>query len=603
MDSQLGTDSTCAQLAELDALLADVQSEMERDLERAADLADNTAEIARSHSSIEHEGRALHQRGWARFGLGDMAGAVSDQLAAVDLLKSCSDEQGVGRCLHALGGIYDTIGEPLVGVEHYEQAIEIQSRVGDKWGEARTRNGLAIVMAEDEQYSEAVEAFRDVAGRFAEAGDGWWMLMADANRCETQLEWIRSGKLGSDAAEVMSLEVLVECDRIISRAIEMGEPGRSVEIHARQCRAGILYERGDPQDSLDEVYAAMPMATRAGDATILVDLELHAVRALEALGGGDEVFHRLDRAEELAQSAGRDRHVAKSLELRADLCEARGDLKAALDAHRRYHELKTGARRTAEEMRAKVIRSLLDTQRAEHELALARAEVANLESVGKERRRMVSVIAHELRNPITTVVGLSSEMADCWDQLGDERKQLIQIIRDEAEDLAEIVEDLLSIESLDQGSIQVDVGEFELGLLAQAVIERVQLGEKTALIEGDVVAQVDPVRFRQILRNLVSNAVRYGGDRIAVKLRTEMGKATVEVIDDGPGVPGEESDAIFEPYRRASGGKQETKSVGLGLAVTRQLARLMGGDVTYERRDRETVFRLSVPSAGVSSDS
>jgi signal transduction histidine kinase len=599
----LATDPTCAQLAELDALLDAVQREMERDLERAADLATSTAEIARSHSSVEHEGRALHQRGWARFGLGEMAGAVSDQLAAVNLLKSCSDERGVGRCLHALGGIYDTIGEPLVGVEHYEQAIEIQSRIGDNWGEARTRNGLAIVMAEDEQHSEAVEAFRDVADRFAEAGDEWWMLMADANRCETQLEWIKSGKLTSDDAEIMSLEVLAECDRIISRASEMGEPGRSVEIYARQCRAGILYEHDDPQGSLDEVQATMPMATRAGDATILVDLELHAVRALEALGGGDEVFLRLDHAEELARSAGRDRHVAKSLDLRADLCEARGDLKAALDAHRRYHELKTGARRTAEEMRAKVIRSLLDTQRAEHELALARAEVANLESVARERRRMVSVIAHELRNPITTVVGLSSEMTACWDQLGDERKQLIEIIRDEAEDLAEIVEDLLSIESLDRGSIQVDVGEFDLRPLAQAVIERAQLGEKTALIEGDVVAQVDPVRFRQILRNLVSNAVRYGGDRVVVKLNSEVGKATVEVIDDGPGVPDEDSEAIFEPYRRASGGKHEAKSVGLGLAVTRQLARLMGGDVVYARRGCETVFRLTVPSAGVPSDS
>ena len=594
-DTDSGTD---VEMVDLDALLADVETEMERGLEDAATRAGEAIANARAQASGDHEGQAFHLRGWARFGTGDMLGALQDQLAAVDLLTASGNEKGVGRCLHALGAMYDTIGEPSVALEHYERAIEIQVRVGDKWGEARTRNGLAITMAEAEQFDDANDAFREVADRFAEVGDRWWVLMARTNRCVTQLEQAQSDVMQPDAARSLCLETLAECDEIIVEAGDLGESGRSVEIYTRQCRAGTLHELGRSQESLDEVNAAMPMANRAGDATIIVDLEMNAARALEALGQTETVLARLDRAEDLARSAGRDRHLAQSLELRADICEARGNLQGALLAHRRFHELRTRARREAEQMRAKVIRSLLDAQQSEHQLALARAEVGNLEAIGRERRRMISVIAHELRNPITTVLGLSSEMARKWGELGDEGEQLITMIRDEAEDIAEIVEDLLATDSIAQGSLRVDPQPCDLRPMADDVVDRAQLEGKTARVAGVATGLVDAVRFRQIMRNLVSNAVRYGGDEITIYLSTADGWAVVEVRDNGCGVPEADRGAIFEAYRRSSSDDHGSQSVGLGLAVTRQLARLIGGDVVYDETEAETVFRLTVPAIG-----
>lgn len=591
-------DSNPAAAAEidLDALLAGVQKEMERGLENAVAKAGDAIEVARRQESAIHEGNALHLRGWARFGTGEMLGALEDQLAAVDRLQACGDEQGVGRSIHALGAIYDTIGEPSVAVEHYEQAIEIQARIGDTWGEARTRNGFAVTMAQGEQYEYAAAAFLEVAERFTEVGDRWWVLMARTNRGVTLMEQIRAGVLPEDRASALGDEILGECQAAIAEAASLGPSGVSVELYARHCRAGVLHELGRSAASLEEVEVAFPMATRAGDATILIDLEMHAARALEAMNRPETVLSRLDRAEELARTAGRDRHLAQSLELRANICEARGDLAGALEAHRKFHLQRTRARRQAEEMRAKVIRSLLDTQRAEHELELARAEVENLEALGQERARMVSVIAHELRNPITTVMGLSAEMYRNWDELGDEGRQLMGLIRDEAGDLAEIVEDLLAAESIERGSIQVDIERTELFPMLQAVIETVPLDEKNVSVTGTADARVDPVRFRQIVRNLVSNAVRYGGDDISIGVATHEGVVSVEISDNGTGVPAEDSDAIFEPFQRSGGNEHGTRSVGLGLFVTRQLARLMDGDVEYDRTDDLTVFRLTLPA-------
>lgn len=580
----------------LDELIEAVEQELERARGEALERAEEAVAGARQARSRLHEGKALHLRGWAHFWTGDIGGAIEDQLAAMDLSRAVGDEPGVGRCLHALGAIYETIGEPTVAVEHFEQAMEIQRRVGDKWGEARTRNGLAITMTQESRYLEAAAAFLDVAERFAEVGDGWWVLIARVNRAYSLLDHVETAELPTAEAADRYKEIVAECDRAIEQAADLGSAGSSVVIHARECRAGALRGLGDAAASLQEVEETLPMATVSEDVTAIVGLEMHAARALEALGRPELVLDRLNRAEEMARTSGRDRQLTQCLELRANICEARGDLAGALEAHREYHSQKVRARRSAEEMRATVIRALLDTQRAKHELELARAEVESLEAIGQERRRMISIIAHELRNPITTVLGLSDEMSRNWDRLGDDGRQLITMIRDEADDLANIVEDLLVAERIEDGSLQVAPEDCDLLKLSLAVVEAVSLQGKSISVQGASPAYADPARVRQILRNLVTNAVRYGGDDIVVDIAANESVASLEVRDNGGGVPEEDRETIFEPYGRSEGVGHRPGSVGLGLAVTRLLARLMGGDVAYDEVP-ETVFRLTLPLA------
>jgi signal transduction histidine kinase len=101
----------------------------------------------------------------------------------------------------------------------------------------------------------------------------------------------------------------------------------------------------------------------------------------------------------------------------------------------------------------------------------------------------------------------------------------------------------------------------------------------------------DPRRVRQILRNLLTNAQRYGGPQRRVTAGALRDSAWLEVRDNGAGIPEDEASRIFEPYVTSGGGG----SVGLGLGVARQLAELMGGSLSYERSAAETVFRLVLP--------
>ena len=106
----------------------------------------------------------------------------------------------------------------------------------------------------------------------------------------------------------------------------------------------------------------------------------------------------------------------------------------------------------------------------------------------------------------------------------------------------------------------------------------------------------DPVRLRQVVRNLITNARRYGGDHIAVDVERRADLVAITVLDDGPGVPEDRKQAIFEPYERGQAQSTQPGSVGLGLTVSRELARMMGGDLTLERRDEMTRFEITVPA-------
>jgi signal transduction histidine kinase len=107
----------------------------------------------------------------------------------------------------------------------------------------------------------------------------------------------------------------------------------------------------------------------------------------------------------------------------------------------------------------------------------------------------------------------------------------------------------------------------------------------------------DPSRTRQIIRNLITNAVRYGGDRVTVEAVEGDQRTVLTVTDDGPGVDPAQWESIFEPYQRAHEAPTQPASIGLGLTVSRQLARLMDGDLVYGFGERGSVFTLTLPAS------
>lgn len=209
-----------------------------------------------------------------------------------------------------------------------------------------------------------------------------------------------------------------------------------------------------------------------------------------------------------------------------------------------------------------------------------------------EKDRFVASVSHELRTPLTAVVGLAHTLVEQTELSEAERQEFLATIVQQSEEVAAIVDDLLVAARAGTGHLRLVVGEVNLQSELVAVLPpdfQVTNADQQATALGD------PIRVRQILRNLVSNAVRYGGPRRRVCLSRRGAMAIVEVCDDGEPIPSHLVDAIFTAYGRAHDRPGRTDSVGLGLTVSRQLARMMGGDVTYSHNGEWACFQLVLP--------
>lgn len=228
--------------------------------------------------------------------------------------------------------------------------------------------------------------------------------------------------------------------------------------------------------------------------------------------------------------------------------------------------------------------------------ARRRAE-ESLQRLVEAKDRFVASVAHEIRTPLTSVLGFARTLVDESNDLPEEDlAELRGLVAFHAEEMSHLIEDLLVSGRSDVSEVRVHVEPIDLGGLARSVVEGTPgLDLEVGTPGGRVTALGDPIRVRQIIRNLVTNALRYGGDDVRVEVRGEGGTPVVEVSDDGLPLSRVEADRIFEPYERSSAGSAQPGSIGLGLTVSRSLAHLLGGELVLDRVDGRNVFRLSLP--------
>ena len=230
----------------------------------------------------------------------------------------------------------------------------------------------------------------------------------------------------------------------------------------------------------------------------------------------------------------------------------------------------------------------------ERDEAQKRLELAN-----QVKDSFIASVSHELRTPLTAIVGYGEILLEDTGTLSDEeRAELIRTVVRQGSDLANIVNDLLLAARADINRLHVTQVRLNLRDEASRVLDGFDQEKVDDLrVTGETIAAMgDPERVRQVVRNLVSNALRYGGDTIRVEVTSEEAIAKLLVCDNGTAIPDEDRQRIFQPYQRARNTPGLTESLGLGLAISRQLAQLMGGDLTYRHHGGESIFEFTLPA-------
>lgn len=221
-----------------------------------------------------------------------------------------------------------------------------------------------------------------------------------------------------------------------------------------------------------------------------------------------------------------------------------------------------------------------------------------LEDEVHAKDRFIASISHEIRTPLTAVVGFAAVLVESWKAMPQEEvDSLIAHIAAESAEVATIVEDLLVAARADMGTVTLIPEDLNVNDEIGQTIAALPMDPSEVIFDCEPAkVWADPLRFRQVLRNLLSNAIRYGGEHVRICSRAIGDTVEIIIADDGDGVPATEAERIFEPYQTANQSPTQPASVGLGLAVSRSLARAMGGDLVYRRVDGWSEFGLTLPA-------
>lgn len=210
------------------------------------------------------------------------------------------------------------------------------------------------------------------------------------------------------------------------------------------------------------------------------------------------------------------------------------------------------------------------------------------------RRRMVGDVAHELRTPLTN---LRCELEAIQDGLATPDPARVASIHDEVLHLQRLVEDLQDLAVADAGALRLQRQRIDLG----AVIAEMVSGQVEIDTPGGIVVDADPTRLRQVVHNLLANAMRHTppGERICVRVARAGDEATVSVIDRGPGVPAGERERIFERFYRLDTARgRDRGGAGLGLPIARRLVELHGGRIWVDSVEGAgATFAFTLPLA------
>ncbi|MGH2685665.1 MAG: ATP-binding response regulator [Actinomycetota bacterium] len=263
----------------------------------------------------------------------------------------------------------------------------------------------------------------------------------------------------------------------------------------------------------------------------------------------------------------------------------------------------------AAEARALGAAAYLEKSAAVAELVDVLAEVCGSDPAGPPPRatdgldEILSFLSHELQNPVTVIQGLAATLRASMEVMDEQVvRTAVEAIERNARNLGELVRSLGEARALEGGRLTVTEVPIDLAAFVREAVRDLAVlvaGHPLDVDVGDeAVVPLDPVLIRQVVTNLLSNAAKFSppGSPIQVAVTASPTAVDVTVDDRGPGIPPDRESELFQMFSRLD---SATKGMGLGLFISRGIARAHGGELTHERRPEGGArFRLTLPRQG-----
>lgn len=240
-----------------------------------------------------------------------------------------------------------------------------------------------------------------------------------------------------------------------------------------------------------------------------------------------------------------------------------------------------------------IARAAATTPGSAHGVVLVLHDITELRRADRIRRDFVANVSHELRTPLTAIRGYVEALYE-GDATPEETRGFLDVITRHTLRMERLVKDLLRLARLDAGQETLELVTCDIGHLANGVVADLSstLDGRRQHVKVDVepaatTLQADPAKLHDVLRNLVVNASTYApeGTTIQVRVRRQGETIAIDVLDDGPGIPEEDLNRVFERFYRVDKSRaRDPGGTGLGLAIVKHLTELLGGSVSVQNR-------------------
>jgi signal transduction histidine kinase len=237
-----------------------------------------------------------------------------------------------------------------------------------------------------------------------------------------------------------------------------------------------------------------------------------------------------------------------------------------------------------------------------------RQDLARAYAADRERAAFLAAVSHELRSPLNAVLGFADILMEEVDgPLTPSAREEVEQIRGSGAHLLTLINDILEFSALESGQLKLSRAPVDLASVVHEVVREARglVGDKPLVVrvEGDlqVMARADARRIRQVVGNLVNNAIKFTQrGEVVVRVRSDGGMAEIAVTDTGPGISPAERALIFKEYKQARGERQRRRGTGLGLAIARRLVMLHHGSISVDSEvGRGSTFRVILPVGNV----
>ncbi len=328
---------------------------------------------------------------------------------------------------------------------------------------------------------------------------------------------------------------------------------------------------------------AEPIVRLAEIAKVVSRDRNYSLRAAPTRGGAGELTILIEAFNEM---------LAQTQQSEGALRQARDQLEQRV--RERTAELET-AKKEVEEFSHSVVRAKEEVERA-----------------SKFKDQFLSTMSHELRTPLNAVLGFSDLLADeRYGPLNDRQRRYVGHIHTGGKHLLTLISDILDLSKIEAGRMELNREHMTVApAFAEVISALYPLAEKKSQallqrVETGLQVHADATRFKQVLTNLVGNAIKFTpeGGRIELVARQVADQVRIEVRDNGPGIPPEQQQRIFEAFFRLTETGSATEGTGLGLAITARLVELHGSKLEIESQPGDgACFHFSLPLIAIATD-